>query len=300
MENPNTTPPVCSYEGSDYQSSFWDNANRRYEDAVETVAIERLFNQGGKLLLELGAGAGRLTERYKNWNKIVLLDYSRSQMVQARERLGDRPNYIYVAADIYKLPFVNALFDGATMIRTLHHMADPSLTLCSVRRVLAENSQFLLEFANKRNLKSIGRRLLGKQKWNPFSPEQVEFVHLNYNFHPKTVLKTLEECGFKNEGSLGVSHFRTDWFKKHIKHERLVKWDASLQNVAPFKNYTPSIFTLNQAVGGEPQAEGANFFACPICGEGLPDAKVTQNCPGCGHEWEYKDGIYEFRINPEN
>ena len=300
MENPINTPPVCSYEGSDYQSAFWDNANRRYEDAVETVAIERLFNQGGHLLLELGAGAGRLTERYKNWDKIVLLDYSRSQMVQARERLGDQANYIYVAADIYKLPFVNALFDGATMIRTLHHMADPALTLSSVRRVLAEDSQFLLEFANKRNLKSIGRWLLGRQKWSPFSPEQVEFVRLNYNFHPKTVLKTLEECGFKNESSLGVSHFRTDWFKKHIKHERLVKWDASLQNVAPFKNYTPSIFTLNQAVGGEQKAEGPNFFACPICGEGLPDAKATQSCPGCGHEWEYKDGIYEFRINPEN
>ena len=183
------------------------------------------------------------------------------------------------------------------MIRTLHHMADPALTLGSVRRVLAQNSQFLLEFANKRNLKSIGRWLLGRQKWNPFSPEQVEFVQLNYNFHPKTVLKTLEACGFKNESSLGVSHFRTDWFKKHIKHERLVKWDASLQNVAPFKNYTPSIFTLNQAVGGE-QAEGVNFFACPICGEGLLVPK-RRKAARCGHDWEYKDGIYEFRINPE-
>ena len=61
-----------------------------------------------------------------------------------------------------------------------------------------------------------------------------------------------------------------------------------------------AITKANQAVGGESQAEGVNFFACPICGEGLPDAKETQSCPGCGHEWEYKDGIYEFRINPEN
>ncbi len=296
---PGNTPPVCSYEGSDYQARFWDSANRRYEDAVETVAIERLFNQGGQLLLELGAGAGRLTQRYKGWNRIVLLDYSRTQLQQARERLGESDNYIYVAADIYKLPFVNGLFDGATMIRTLHHMADTPQTLQSVRRVMAENSQFLLEFANKRNLKSIMRWLLRRQTWSPFSPEQVEFVELNYNFHPKTIIKTLAETGFENENVLGVSFFRSDWFKNHIKHERLVSWDARLQPSRLFKGYTPSIFTLNRAEGPSEVPAQGDFFACPICSHPLPEAKKTQICPGCSHEWQYDQGIYEFRINPE-
>lgn len=296
---PGTTPPVCSYEGSNYQSQFWDNANRRYEDAVETVAIDRLFTQGGHLLLELGAGAGRLTQRYKSWERIVLLDYSRTQLLQARERLGESDQFIYVAADIYKLPFVNGLFDGATMIRTLHHMADAPQTLHSIRRVMAQDSLFLLEFANKRNLKSIFRWILRKQAWSPFSPEQVEFVELNYNFHPQTILNTLQQSGFENEKSLGVSLFRSDWFKNHVKHERLVKWDARFQDKKPFKGLTPSIFTLNRASGSsEKPAQGA-FFSCPICSTALPEAKVTQICPGCSHEWQYSQGIYEFRINPE-
>jgi len=122
-----TTPPVCSYEGSDYQDSFWETGTRRYEDAVEAVALKRLLTQPGKLMLELGAGAGRNTPRYADWQRVVLLDYSRTQLVQARQRLGDSQRYVYVAADIYKLPFVRGLFDGATMIRTLHHMADPKL-----------------------------------------------------------------------------------------------------------------------------------------------------------------------------
>jgi len=296
---PGSTPPVCSYEGSDYQSQFWDNANRRYEDAVETVAIDRLFNQGGQLLLELGAGAGRLTQRYNGWERIVLLDYSRTQLLQARERLGDSDNFIYVAADIYKLPFVNGLFDGATMIRTLHHMADAPQTLQSVRRVLAQDSLFLLEFANKRNLKSIFRWLLRKQAWSPFSPEQVEFVELNYNFHPKTILATLQQSGFSPLESLGVSLFRSNWFKNHVTHERLVQWDARFQNKEPFKGLTPSIFTVNRAVGlSETPAQGS-FFSCPICATSLPETKATQVCPGCSHEWQYSQGIYEFRINPE-
>ena len=95
-----TTPPVCSYEGSDYQDSFWDTGTRRYEDAVEAVALKRLLNQPGKLMLELGAGAGRNTPRYADWQRVVLLDYSRTQLLQARERLGDSQRYVYVAADI--------------------------------------------------------------------------------------------------------------------------------------------------------------------------------------------------------
>ncbi len=42
-----TTPPVCSYEGSDYQDSFWETGTRRYEDAVEAVALQRLLNKPG-------------------------------------------------------------------------------------------------------------------------------------------------------------------------------------------------------------------------------------------------------------
>ena len=84
-----TTPPVCSYEGSDYQDSFWETGTRRYEDAVEAVALKRLLTQPGELMLELGAGAGRNTSRYADWQRVVLLDYSRTQLVQARQRLGD-------------------------------------------------------------------------------------------------------------------------------------------------------------------------------------------------------------------
>ena len=27
---------------------------------------------------------------------------------------------------------------------------------------------------------------------------------------------------------------------------------------------------------------------------------ASQNCPGCGRTWDYRDGIYEFRIQPES
>ena len=129
-------PPVCDYEGSDYQATFWEQGGREYEDQVEAIALQRLLPKNGKLLLELGAGAGRNTPRYHGFEQVVLLDYSRTQLRQARERLGESPRYLYVAADTYRLPFAAGLFDAATIIRTLHHMAETRLVLQEIRQGL--------------------------------------------------------------------------------------------------------------------------------------------------------------------
>lgn len=295
-----TTPRVCSYEGSDYQTSFWETGARRYEDAVEAIALKRLLREPGRLMLELGAGAGRNTPRYADWQRVVLVDYSRTQLLQARERLGESPRFVYVAADIYQLPFVPGLFDGATMIRTLHHMADPKLALQNVRGVLAENAVFILEFANKRNLKAIARWLAGKQEWNPFDHGQVEFVELNFNFHPITIRKLLKETRFTLEKQLGVSFFRADWFKDHVPHDRLVAADSILQAAGGLAQFTPSVFSRTLAAGNSPRPEEDAFFRCPICAHPLPETDYSQNCPGCGRTWEYRDGIYEFRVHPES
>jgi SAM-dependent methyltransferase len=101
-----------------------------------------------------------------------------------------------VAADVYRLPFVPGLFDAATMIRVLHHMADAPLALRQIRSVLQPGATFILEYANKLNLKAIVRYLIRRQGWSPFSPEPVEFVALNFDFHPRTVRRWLADVGF--------------------------------------------------------------------------------------------------------
>ncbi|HQA29035.1 MAG TPA: class I SAM-dependent methyltransferase, partial [Brevefilum fermentans] len=159
------TPPICDYEGSDYQQSFWDFGGRAYEDAVEALALRRLLPAGGDFMLELGAGAGRNTRRYLHYQRVALVDYSRTQLLQAQAHLGESDRYLFVAADVYRLPFVDGRFDGATMIRTLHHMAEPALALSQVYRAMAPGGVFILEFANKHNLKAILRYMLGRQAW---------------------------------------------------------------------------------------------------------------------------------------
>ncbi|HMN13104.1 MAG TPA: methyltransferase domain-containing protein [Bellilinea sp.] len=296
-----TTPPVCNYEGSDYQSVFWDKGERAYEDAVEEVALRRLLPKHGKLLLELGAGAGRNTPRYPMYERIVLLDYSRTQLEQARKRLGDSDRYVYVAADIYRMPFVSGRFDGATMIRTLHHMADAPAALKEVRRVMEPAGTFILEFANKQNIKAMARYALKKQPWSPYTLDPVEYVDLNFDFHPKAVRNWLAEHHFEVQRQLTVSHYRFPLFKKLIPHKLLVAMDSLAQYSGNWWQLSPSVFVLTHGDQSGEKAVDENLFACPNCGHApLPESKTDVTCPQCGKTYPFADGIYDFRLNPES
>lgn len=245
---PMGTHPVCDYEGSDYQEAFWDQGGREYEDHAEAIALKRLLPRTGKLLLEVGAGAGRNTSRYSGFERIVLVDYSRSQLTHARQRLENSGRYHCVVADAYHLPFARAQFDAATMIRTLHHMTDAPAALAAVGNILRPSGIFILEYANKRNLKSIFRFLLGRQKWNPFTEEPVEFARLNFDFHPKAIRGWLEAAGFTTEKILAVSHFRIALLKKVVPPRLLAALDGFLQPLGKIWQFTPSIFVRARLV----------------------------------------------------
>ena len=295
-----TTPPICDYEGSDYQATFWDTGERAYEDQVEAIALNRLLPKSGSLLLELGAGAGRNTPRYSGYDRIVLLDYSRTQLELARDTLGESVRYLYVAADAYHLPFVPGLFDGATMIRVLHHIVDPELALRQIRQVLSPGGIFILEYANKRNLKAILRYMVGRQSWNPFDTRPIEFAPMNFDFHPRAIKNWLGAAGFRTERQLTVSHFRMGTLKRLIPLNTLVRLDSIAQLSGDWWQFSPSVFIRSQATGDSPIGDPQIFFRCPAC-EAYPLTKTETglSCPACNRSFCYQGGIYDFRIQTQ-
>ncbi len=250
-------------------------------------------------MLELGAGAGRNTQRYQGMERIVLLDYSRTQLKQAQDRLGKSDRYIYVAADIYRLPFVNHLFDATTMIRTLHHMADAPAALRQVSNVLQPDAAFILEYANKHNLKAIIRYLFHRQAWSPFDLTPVEFAPLNFDFHPRAVQTWLQDLGFHVEKILSVSNFRVDFLKRSVPASILAGLDSLLQWTGAFMQFSPSVFLRARAPAqrkGAIPADPKLFFKCPECGHApLVDQVENLACPKCTRVWKIYDGIYDFR-----
>ena len=289
-------PPVCDYEGSQYQQTFWDTGTRAYEDQSEARALAALLPTRGRLLLEIGAGAGRNTPRYAGFDRIVLLDYSRTQLQQARARLGDSPRYTYVAANVYALPFVDGLFDAATMIRVIHHLADAPAALRQVRQVLEPGGTFILEFANKQNLKAILRWLLRRQAWSPFDPAPVEFAALNFDFHPRTMLAWLRQYNLPPRQVRALSYFRLGTLKRLVPTNALVALDAALQPSGSVVQLSPSVFVKAEATGPGKKAEAGQFFKCPECASvALTDEGEALLCGGCGRRWAMREGIYDFK-----
>lgn len=296
---PKQHPPICDYEGSNYRTEFWEGKGRGYEDRVERIALRRLLPSGGQRLLEVGAGFGRLTSEYHAYQQVVLLDYSLSQLQYAQEQLGRSERFIYVAADAYKLPFVAGAFDGVTMIRVIHHMAHVDAVLKQVRRVLTSGGTFVLEHANKRNLKSILRHALKKQTWNPHDLKPVEFVELNFDFHPEYIVRELKAAQFDIKTRIPVSFFRLNALKNAVPTGVLAGLDGLLQTTGVL--LSPSVFVKSTAVGESPDNLNAGtIFACPECGGPLSPHHGAVVCQREGLRWAVRDGIYDFKAPLEN
>ena len=288
------TPRICDYEGSDYRTEFWEGQGRNYEDTVERQLLRQILPSYGKRLLEIGAGFGRLTEEYKAYEHVVLLDYSFSQLQFARQQLGDE-GYTYVAADAYKLPFKTGVFDGATMIRVIHHFENVPEVLGGIRRVMVDNATFILEHANKRNMKALLRHATGRQEWNPNSLDPVEFVELNYNFHPQYIADELKQAEFQMTQRIPVSFFRVGALKQNVSANLLAQMDGFMQKTGWL--ISPSIFTVNSAVGQHANNLDLGdhaIFASPNTGSELRrEGNILIDDQGS--RWEIRDGIYDFK-----
>ncbi|MFQ6016217.1 MAG: methyltransferase domain-containing protein [Anaerolineae bacterium] len=287
--------PICDYEGSRWETEFWPG--REYEHLAERIALRKLLPARGERLVEIGAGFGRLADLYGGYRQVVFLDYAKTMLRQAQSRLGRDARFIYVAADLYNLPLADAACDTAVTVRVLHHLRDIPTAFRQIQRVLTPGGTYILEFANKRNLKAILRYLFGRQTENPFSPEPYEFVELNIQFSPDYMARCLQEAGFSLQRQLAVSHFRVPLLKRLIKPRLLASLDGLLQGLGAIPRLSPSLFVKAQ-VGREGGAQRVSqaLFRCPACrSQELEEEATTLHCLRCGALWPIDDGIYDFK-----
>jgi SAM-dependent methyltransferase len=203
-----------------------------------------------------------------------------------------------VAANLYNLPFVDHLFNTTVTVRVLHHVQDIPAAFCEIRRVLAPAGYYILEYASKRHLKAILRYALCCQQWNPFALEPVEFIKLNYDFHPAWMEARLRETGFAIERQLTVSHFRHPLVKRLVPPRLLAAVDGSLQWTASLWKLSPSIFVQARAKKEYPSVKPQGFFRCPACHSSqLVKIDRALDCPGCNRKWPIDDGVYDFKRN---
>ncbi len=286
---------ICDYEGTSYRARFWEGQGREYEDLAERIALRHLLPSRGRRIVELGASFGRLADLYTGYDQVILLDYAKSGLREAQEHLGRSDRYIYVAADIYHLPLAPGACDTAVTVRVLHHLADIPAALRGIARVLQPGGAYVVEYANKRNVKSIARYAARRQRWSPYDPQPYEFARLNFDFHPAWMAEQLQAAGFQIEAGRAVSHFRQPALKRLVPAQTLAAMDGGIQQLSAAWKLAPSVFLRTRRPGPGPVQAGSPF-CCPSCqGLELAATRVTLTCQTCRTVWAIDDGIYDFK-----
>ncbi len=296
---------VIDYEQSTYRTSFWQNANRRYEDAVERLALRRMLPLTGKRIVDLGAGFGRLANEYHQYDQVILFDYSRSMLAQAVERWGHDARFVFVAGSVYSMPFVPQCMETVVMVRVMHHLAESLSALQEIERVLQTGGTAVLEFANKRNLKSMLRYMCRGQTWSPYAPEPVEFAEMHFNFHPLWMQRQLGLTGLICEEAYSVSHLRLPTLKRMLPADLLAQADSLLFRPGGRYPLGPSVFLqtrkegTKQAPVAAPAADTnvADWLQCPLCQRATlvqPEPTVLR-CAKCETAYHQQAGIWDFK-----
>lgn len=239
------TDVVADYNGYDYKKIFWEDADRKYEDMADRMAIRRLLPTDMDKFVDIAGGYGRLADEYlPRAKESTLFDYSKTELKQAKELYGDKLKT--KAGDIYSLPFPDNSFDGLLMVRATHHFKDMQKVSDELYRVLAPGGVAVIEVANKRTLPKMWRYWTRKSEINPFSLEPAHLKELNddgfYNYHPKYIEGVFRKSGFKIDTVLSVSNFRSTKLKKLFGTKNLVNMEKVAQKALAPVRFAPSIY----------------------------------------------------------
>lgn len=309
---------ISDYDMFSYDySQYWQK--RRYEHLAEKSLLDRMLDEKeGDWFLDVGGSYGRLTPTYfQKYNHPVILDYSAKTLRNNYEILKNKyPNIELIAANAYKMPFRDDVFDGGMMIRVLHHIEKPSTYFKEIRRVMQNNSCYIQEYANKMHIKAIIRALL-KKNFDFFTKEpykqpsismsegtkqNVEGIFLNY--HPKHITELLEKNHFQIQKKYGCSFFRAPFFKKILNDDTLLFMEKIMRATISFANFSPSIFVKTEVhkKSQEKKSKKKQVFdnikdilVCPECKGNLEFSEHIATCIKCKKEYTKKDNVWDFR-----
>ena len=313
------------YENYDYRE-FWAEDKRYYEDCSERMALSRLLwgeESSNKVFIDIGCGFGRLFNEYSRFSRIVMVDYSLNNLKNARTRVnkflagykGRVPSVLYVVSDAGRLPFKSGSSDIIMTVRVVHHLENPTKYFNEIGRILKKGGLYLLEFANKRNLKNILRFLFGKIDVSPFNTTPSQVGETIKNYHPKDIYKQLSSRNINIEKMISVSNYRVGFLKKKLGSRVLLFLENLHQILFPAVTLGPSIFLKARNFNETDNMETKNFqesdgiletsavsqfidlLACPGCsGDNFELDKDEIECKACSRVFGYQKAMVDFRL----
>nr|WP_240940278.1 class I SAM-dependent methyltransferase [Planosporangium flavigriseum] len=131
----------CGGHRYDYRISWH---GREYEQRANNHPLRRLLPLlcHPRWFADFSRGFGANARHYRNAAAhYVIVDFSATNLIHAGQLLADdlaASRAFLVRADLNALPFVDAAFDAAMVVRVLHHLPDIERTLAEMGRTVGD------------------------------------------------------------------------------------------------------------------------------------------------------------------
>ncbi|MDT4987442.1 MAG: hypothetical protein QOI74_1536 [Micromonosporaceae bacterium] len=208
------TTGIADYDSNDYDyRTYW--SGREYELMAEDRALRRLVPALGRsrCLVDFGGGFGRNVRHYRaGAAHYVIVDYSATNLVNASELLADdvaAGRALLIRADVNALPFVDAAFDAAIVVRLLHHLPELAGALTEMGRVV--RGRWLIDVPIKHHALGLVRGLARRDWRTVRGPDPLRTSVGSepfWNFQLAEVRRLLSEHGWQTRVGASVNNLR--------------------------------------------------------------------------------------------
>lgn len=169
-------------------------ADPQYEWGVEV--LEGIDLAGDEAVLDAGAGSGRVTERLLERlprGRVIALDGSEEMIAKARERLGDRVDYLVMDLAELELPEpVDLVFSTATF----HWVLDHDNLFRRIHDVLRPGGRLVAQCGGAGNVAGLAEAIAGAAADPEIAPH-FQGMAAMWNFAgPEETEARLEQAGF--------------------------------------------------------------------------------------------------------
>jgi len=155
---------IASWRKDWDEASFWRSGEEDYGRLVARTLERYTFPPEGKMMLELGCGAGRMTRSFaRRFHRVIAFDVSVEMLSRARALLSGSENIMWVhgnGTDLASVPSGSVDFVFSYLV--LQHLPEESLVHLYIReilRVLSSRSICIFQFngSTEKNMNWKGR-----------------------------------------------------------------------------------------------------------------------------------------------
>ncbi len=303
--------PTIDYDANDYDyQDYWEG--RDYEQWTEDRVLRRLVPRlsPSTWFADFGGAYGRNAQYYLSQAaNAVILDYSATNLRNAARRhaaavASGRLNLI--RCDLNAVPFADSAFNGAIIVRVLHHLPDIDHALAEMGRCIS--GAWLLDVPIKHHLLGVVRgaargRLGDVRSAAPLVTGESDEKY--FNFQLSAVRERLGALGWRTRLGASANNFR--------------RWEGGLPRsvVSAVRPFIQGLEAGTQSLGKgwlgpsqflladrdpvleapfAPDSGLAERLRCPRCKGTLTTSESAAACESCHHAYEKPGPFWDFVV----